>query len=422
MPQNPPNRFTRDSSATRKDTARIGERPASRATDKVDPRGKPNTDRVRQRPARKWRVCVVAPPLDFGGLALYAVTLVRALLDDGDEVMLVAGEGPLRQTLSGLKLKTHFLPRGRLGFFDWRKLKAAVSEFEPDIFHAIVPDRALPAIRLADTLVKPLCVSVHGTKPHELPQVGDVSFDGYVATDASVREKLINDCRLERQLVTQISLAAFPMRQPSEEHVLDVRATPAVGMLGPLDEGLGFGAFMDAVGAIARRNPDAIFTILGDGPRRAEVRRMAEDRSLLQRIVLVDRLFDYSLAWRPFDIVYVDTRQNASGMMVLSAMAFGLPVVATEGGNVFDIIEDGIDGLLVQRDDADHLEQRLLMLIENHQERLRMGRAAFSVVESRYGPQRMAQALHDTYAAMIADEPLPRQGEASTKRPTRVVA
>ncbi|MBP9891537.1 MAG: glycosyltransferase [Planctomycetes bacterium] len=416
MALDPVSKAARDSAAKRRDTARVNDRGAGRATDKVEARSKPDTGRVDPAQTRNWRVCVVAPPLEFGGLALYTSTLVRALIERGDDVMLVARDGPMRQTLTGLKYTSFVLPAGKLGFFGWRKLRDAVSEFEPDILHAISPDRTLPSVRLADAVEKPLCVSVHGVKPTDLPKVEDADFDGYLAADANVREKLINDCRLPRRLVTQINLAMAPVRQPAEEHVLDARATPAVGMLGPLEEGLGFGAFMDAVSAISAKNPEPIFTILGDGPRRAEVRRMTEDRNLLQRIVLVDRLYDYSLAWRPFDIVFVDTRQPASGMMVLGAMAFGLPVVATEGGSVFDIVEDGVDGLLVQRDDADHLEQRLLMLIENHHERLRMGRAAYAEVESKYSPQRMALSLHETYSAMVAGEPLPRQGEVSAKR------
>jgi glycosyltransferase involved in cell wall biosynthesis len=424
MALDPTGKAARDSAAKRRDTARVNERSSSKATDKVEGRAKPDTNKVQHAPPRSWRICVVAPPLEFSGLALYTSTLVRALLEQGDEVLLVARGGPMQQTLAGLKLKILDLPPGRLGYFAWRKLRSAVEEVEPEIFHSVSPDRSLPAVRLADAIGKPLCVSVHGVRGGELPKVEDEDFDGYVATDPNVREKLINDCRLSRKLVTQINLSTAPVRPPEEAHVLDQRATTAIGMLSPLEPGVGFEAFIEAVARICSKSEEPIFTILGDGSRRSEVRKMVEDRGLLQRIVLVDRLYDYSLAWRPFDVVYVDTRQKASGMMVLGAMAFGLPVVATEGGAVFDIIEDGVDGLLVQRDAPEHLAQRLLMLIENHQERLRMGRAAFAEVESKYSPERMALSLHETYAAMAAGEPLPWQsdGAQGTKRPTRVIA
>lgn len=421
MALDPINKAARESAVKRRDTARMNERSANKPTDKVDGRARPDTNKL---PPRTWRVCVVAPPLEFTGLSLYTATLVRALLEQGDEVMLVARSGPMLQTLQGLKFTSYELPQGRLGFFGWRKLRDAVSEFEPEILHSVSPDRSLPAVRLADATGRPLCVSVHGVRQGELPKVEDVDFDGYVATDPGVREKLINDCRLPRKLVTQINLATAPVRQPVADQVLDARATPAVGMLSPLEPGVGFGAFIEAVSRICAKSDQPIFSILGDGPRRSEIRKMVEERGLLQRIVLVDKLFDYASAWRPFDIVFVDTRQRASGMMVLGAMAFGLPVVATEGGAVFEIIEDGVDGLMVQRDDPEHLAQRLLMLIENHQERLRMGRAAYAEVENKYSLERMAQSLHETYAAMAAGEPLPKQFDATpgSKRPTRVIA
>lgn len=413
--------------ASRRDTARVESRAGSRSTDRVDGRpGKPDTARVRRAASdRRWRVTVVAPALEFNGLTLYTLTLVRALVEMGNAVQLLAPRGPLHHSLGGLDVQVVPLPpaRQKLGFFGWRKLRAAVESFGPDVLHAVSPDLDLPGVRLADTLERSLCVTIHGIKTHELPKVEDTDFDGYIACDAAVRERLVNDCLLPRRLVTQIGLAVSPMRAPEEAHVMDPRATPAVGMLGPLEDSVGFGAFLDAAGRIGNKSNDTIFTILGDGPRRSEVRKMAEDRGLLQRVVLVDRLFDYSLAWRPFDIIYVDTRQPAAGMMLLSAMAFGLPVVATEGGAVFELVEDGVDGLLVHRDDAEGLAQRFMLLIDNHQERLRMGRAAYERVEQEFSPQSMALALMDTYAALVAGEPLPLRGEGAQgpRRPTRSI-
>lgn len=408
---------------SRRDTSRVVEHSSNKPTDKVDNRsGKPDTTRVvKAAVERKWRVAVVAPALDFNGISLYAVTLVKALAGRGDEVLLISQSGPLLSALAGVPFQHYELPRSGLGFFGWGNLKTAVQAFAPEVLHAMSPQRQLPAVRLADTLVRPLCVTVHGVKAEDLPRVEDTSFDGYIATDAAVRERLVNDCRLSRSLVTQINLAVQPVRPPQESHVMDQKATPAVGMVGPLEPGVGFEAFIEAVNRICAKSSRPIFSVLGDGPRRSEIRKMAEDRGLLQRVVMLDKLYDYSLAWRPFDVVFVDTRQPASGMIVLGAMAYGLPVVATEGGAVFDIIEDGIDGLLVQRDDPEQLAQRLLMLIENHGERLRMGRAAFARVENAFSPERLVSAMHETYAALEIGDALPRQGEGSpaSKRPTR---
>ena len=140
---------------------------------------------------------------------------------------------------------------------------------------------------------------------------------------------------------------------------------------------------------------------------------------MLPRIVVVQDLYDYGRIWDPFDIAVIDSRQPASALMVLNAMANGRPVIVTEGGAVFDLIEDGVDGMIVPRDDADALAERVLMLVQNPSERLRMAKAAFLKVEEEYRPVDMAQALEAVYAAVLADEPLPKLFEAKGKRPAR---
>jgi glycosyltransferase involved in cell wall biosynthesis len=104
----------------------------------------------------------------------------------------------------------------------------------------------------------------------------------------------------------------------------------------------------------------------------------------------------------------VDTHQRASGQMVLHAMANGLPVVAGEGGAVFDLVEDGVDGVIVPRSDPETLAQRILMLVQNPAERLRMGRAGFRKADEGYRPADMATACAGVYDALLRGEPLPR--------------
>jgi glycosyltransferase involved in cell wall biosynthesis len=159
---------------------------------------------------------------------------------------------------------------------------------------------------------------------------------------------------------------------------------------------------------VQARGVDSMFTILGSGPLANDVRNEVESRGMLPRIVVIEGLFDYGRLWDPFDIAIIDARQQAAALMVLNAMANGRPVIATEGGSVFGLIEDGVDGMIVPRDDPDALAERIQMLVQNPNERLRMAKAAFAKVEEEYGPAEMAADIADVYAALLADEPLPK--------------
>lgn len=400
MPDNPakPPKET-----SRRDTGRIKEREPGRGTGKVAPE-------------RRFRIVVFAPRLNLDGTTLYTKVLLRALREQKHHVMLVAERGPMAETMAGTYDRWFEIPEGgRPGFFGWRRLREQMTEFQPQVMHAVVPDPDLPAVKAADALSLPLAVSVHGVKPQELPAVNDTSYDAYIASDHGVRERLLNDCLLDRSRTTLISDAAFPETPPDEKEILKDRKRPVVGWVSPLVEGCAYQTFIEAAMKVQARGverahdrADVMFSILGSGPIGPRVRDAVEERGMLQRIVVVQSLYDYGRIWAPFDIAVLDTRQTGSAMMVLHAMANGRPVIATEGGAVFDLIQDGVDGLIVPREDADALAERILMLVQNPPERLRMARAAFEKVEQHYRPSGMANALADVYAALSSDDALPK--------------
>lgn len=391
---------------TRRDTSRI-KKPAQRDTGKVVP-------------MRQLRVSLFAPRPELDGITLYARTLARCLLEAGHEVLLVAPPGQLTETLEVEVPNWHRLPEGKhLGFFGWRRLRDALQDFKPELVHAVEPSPALHAVRAADMLACPLAVSVHGIKVDETPAPGDTDYDAYIASDQAVRATLLNDCRLERTRTTLVNDCAFPEAPPSEREVLDQRKRPVVGWVGPLGHGSEYRCFVEAATRVAAQGHDTMFSIIGDGPEASGAREFIEERGLLQRIVMISNLYEYSRVWRPFDLVVIDSRQPAAAVMVLHAMANGRPVITSEGGAVFDLIKDGIDGMIVPRNDAGALAERILMLVQNPAERLRMAMAGYRKVEELYSPAHMAESMYAVYAAMLAGEPLPKGFENRPRKAAR---
>ncbi|MBX3458813.1 MAG: glycosyltransferase family 4 protein [Planctomycetes bacterium] len=383
----------------RRDTARIG----------ADKRRK--TDRVMVEHSA-LHVVVCAPKLELDGITLYTRALIRCLRGSGNEVLLLSPGGALLQTFSGTYDRHIEVPvNGRPGWFGWRKLRDALEAFEPDVIHAVTPANAAPAVRIADHTGCPLAVSVHGVKPDEVPRTGDSRFDAFIASDQGVRQTLLNDCALDRDRTTLVPDCAYPERKPLDHEVLNPKRRPVVGWVGPMTQGCGYACFIEAAMKLQGRGVDAMFTMLGGGPMEREVRDMVSERGMLQRIVVVDSLYDYGNIWQPIDVAVIDTRQPAAALMVLHAMANGKPVVATEGGAVFEVIEDGVDGIIVPRDNPDVLAERVMMLVQNPDERLRMGLAGFANVEENYRPADMAGALNTIYALLLQNEPLPKSFE-----------
>jgi len=63
-------------------------------------------------------------------------------------------------------------------------------------------------------------------------------------------------------------------------------------------------------------------------------------------------------------------------LALVEAMACGLPIVATTVGGIPEVVEDGVNGLLCPPGDSACLARKLLSLVEDPEERIRLGRSA----------------------------------------------
>jgi len=88
------------------------------------------------------------------------------------------------------------------------------------------------------------------------------------------------------------------------------------------------------------------------------------------------------------------------GIPLVEAMACGLPVVASRGGGIPEIVEDGRTGLLFPRGDAAGLCQALDRLLSDPALRQRMGEAGRRRAEERFGWDRIAGELLGVYTSL----------------------
>jgi glycosyltransferase involved in cell wall biosynthesis len=95
-------------------------------------------------------------------------------------------------------------------------------------------------------------------------------------------------------------------------------------------------------------------------------------------------------------VVCVPSRREGYGMVAREAMAYGRPVVATRVGGLIDAIEDGVDGLLVERPELGEATEGLLGDAEL---RRRLGAAAREKARREWSREAQAGALVATYAA-----------------------
>lgn len=93
--------------------------------------------------------------------------------------------------------------------------------------------------------------------------------------------------------------------------------------------------------------------------------------------------------------------QDGFGMVIIQAMACGLPVIATENTGGPDIIEDGKNGFVIPIRDVGELKEKLTFLYENPENRKQMGQSAKKRVSSGFTWDNYGKNITDEYKRIL---------------------
>lgn len=154
-------------------------------------------------------------------------------------------------------------------------------------------------------------------------------------------------------------------------------SAPAVGMVARLAPQKGVGAFVQAAAKVLQQRPETVFCVVGGGPLESQVRaRLAELRVPPESFRLLGHREDAAALYPAFDVVALSSLYEGLPYVLLEAMAWGVPVVATDVLGSRDVVRDGVTGFLARVDDPADIAARLLRLLNDPELRARCGAAA----------------------------------------------
>jgi glycosyltransferase involved in cell wall biosynthesis len=121
---------------------------------------------------------------------------------------------------------------------------------------------------------------------------------------------------------------------------------------------------------------DAVLVLVGLGPLEGELRALARDLGIAERVVFAGSRDDVFALLPALDVFALSSRFEGLPIALLEAMASGVAPVATRVGGIPEVITDGRDGVLVDPGDPTGLAAALTRVLGDDDERARIAACA----------------------------------------------
>lgn len=176
--------------------------------------------------------------------------------------------------------------------------------------------------------------------------------------------------------------------------------TPLVGWVGRLEPVKGCGYFLRACAIIKNAVPGVRFLIVGDGPLMGDMKVLAEGLGLKGDVIFAGFREDIPEIISSIDLLVHTPLNEGLGRVLLEAMAGGKPIVVTRVGGVPEVVEDGVNGLLIPSGDVEAIAEASIRILKDNALGSRLGEAGKKKV-AEFGMDRMVEATHRLYKTMI---------------------
>jgi len=159
---------------------------------------------------------------------------------------------------------------------------------------------------------------------------------------------------------------------------------------------------LHALAQLHAQFPQCVLLLAGAGPEQARLQTLVRQLGLEGVVKVPGFVSDVESVYAATDLFVFPSHQEPLACAMLSAMAYGLPVVAFDRGGNPEAIEDGKNGILVKELEPAPLAAAIARLVTHPDEAAHLGRAARETAIARFSEDRMTEATLRLYEQLMA--------------------
>lgn len=354
----------------------------------------------------------ILPELNYGGVETGTVDFAKYLVSHNHKAVVVSSGGELVQALKSFGAIHYLLEVKKKSLFLMMKymyeLVKIIQKEDIQIVHArsrVPAWIAYFACRLTNTAFITTCHGYYSS--HFFSRV--MGWGKFVIVPSQVVGRhMIDDFGVPFERIKfiprSVNTERFTFIPPEDKS----RTEFVIAMIARITPLKGHIYFIRAIQKVYRSIPNIKVWFIGSAPKNKL--HYKEDLEVLVKRLGLSHITEFLGARGDIPkilskinlLVLATTAQEAFGRVVIEAQASGVPVVATKVGGVVDIIDDGVNGLLVTSADSDSMAEGIIKVLRNQELSSALAKNAYAKVLSQFTLEKMARMTLEVYQEAFA--------------------
>ncbi len=355
---------------------------------------------------------------EFGGAEKHILNLAGAADTHlADYTVCCLFSAPFADIAAGTGINTLSVPmRHKADFGVVRKLARVIWEGNFDLVHTHgVRANLLGRLAARQAGKKKVVTTVHSLLEKDYPGVlsrlanswAERSTRGltdhFIAVSQGLKDRLIAGgvpANIITVIYNGVSLEDIkPLTEPGEarKKLGFLPDTPLIGIVARLHEVKGHSYFLEAARNILQQRPEVRFLVVGAGPSRPALEKLASDLDITEQVIFTGFMEDVYSLMAGLDLLAISSLWEGFGLTAIEAMALGVPVVATEVGGLPEVVLHGETGLLVPPANPAALAKNILWMLDHPGEASSMAEKGGQIVRQKFTSTVMARRTEELY-------------------------
>ncbi|MBP1601135.1 MAG: glycosyl transferase [Acidobacteria bacterium] len=361
----------------------------------------------------------------YGGSGIVATELGKELAARGHEIHFISSAPPFRLNRESENVNFHEVAATTYPLFDHTPYALALATkmaeiaelHELDLLHChyAIPHSA--SAFLAKCMLEPrrlpVVTTLHGT---DITLVGsDRSYlpitrfsieksDGVTAVSNYLREATYKTFGVRKEIEVIYNFVNCDLYTPAAESSLRRHYAPNgervlihLSNFRPVKRPT---SVVEIFNIVQARLP-AVLLMVGDGPERSSAEWLAHKYGIDRKVQFLGKRDNIEEFMACSDLLLLPSSNESFGLVALEAMASEVPVLVSKVGGLPEVLEDGLDGFLVEPENIEEMGRKALEILSDEDRRREMGKHARQTARARFCSKRIIPQYEMFYERIL---------------------